>query len=60
LVPDQGDRNGLSALARSILDILIDVASFITVPRAHVKERRCPPSAIWGSARPSRSGSGIG
>jgi len=35
----------LAMLTRSILDILIDMASFITVPEAHVQERRVLPTA---------------
>jgi hypothetical protein len=34
----------LAMLTRSILDILVDIASFITVPEAHVQERRVPPT----------------
>jgi hypothetical protein len=32
-------------LTRSILDILIDMASFIAVPETHVQERRVTPTA---------------
>jgi hypothetical protein len=35
----------LAMLTRSILDILIDMASFIAVPEAHVQERRVLPTA---------------
>ncbi len=35
----------LAMLTRSILDILVDLASFITVPEAHVQERRVTPTA---------------
>jgi hypothetical protein len=35
----------LAMLTRSILDILVDLASFITVPEAHVQERRVAPTA---------------
>jgi hypothetical protein len=35
----------LAMLTRSILDILIDLSSFITVPEAHVQERRVTPTA---------------
>lgn len=35
----------LAMLTRSILDVLIDLASFITVPEAHVQERRVAPTA---------------
>ncbi len=35
----------LAMLTRSILDILIDMASFIAVPEAHVQERRVAPTA---------------
>jgi hypothetical protein len=35
----------LAILTRSILDILIDMASFITVPEAHVQEQRVVPTA---------------
>ena len=35
----------LAMLTRSILDILIDMASFITVPEVHVQERRVVPTA---------------
>ncbi len=34
----------LAMLTRSILDILVDIASFITVPEAHVQERRVAPT----------------
>ncbi len=34
----------LAMLTRSILDILIDLASFIAVPEAHVQERRVSPT----------------
>jgi hypothetical protein len=34
----------LAILSRSILEILIDLASFITVPEAHVLERRVGPT----------------
>ena len=34
----------LAMLTRSILDILIDLASFITVPEVHVQERRVAPT----------------
>jgi hypothetical protein len=34
----------LAMLTRSILDILIDMASFIAVPEAHVQERRVAPT----------------
>ena len=34
----------LAMLTRSILDILIDMASFISVPEAHVQERRVAPT----------------
>jgi hypothetical protein len=34
----------LAILSRSILDILIDIASFIAVPEAHVQERRVAPT----------------
>jgi hypothetical protein len=39
------DNKELAMLTRSILDILIDMASFITVPEAHVQERRVFPTA---------------
>jgi len=39
------DAKELAMLTRSILDILIDLASFITVPEAHVQERRVAPTA---------------
>jgi hypothetical protein len=35
----------LAMLTRSILDILLDMGSFITVPAAHVQERRVLPTA---------------
>ena len=35
----------LAMLTRSILDILVDMASFITVPEAHVQEKRVAPTA---------------
>jgi len=35
----------LAILTRSILDILVDLASFIAVPESHVQERRAPASA---------------
>jgi hypothetical protein len=35
----------LAMLTRSILDILIDLSSFITVPETHVQERRVAPTA---------------
>jgi hypothetical protein len=35
----------LAMLTRSILDILIDMSSFITVPEAHVQEKRVLPTA---------------
>jgi hypothetical protein len=35
----------LAMLTRSILDILIDMGSFIAVPDAHVQERRVAPTA---------------
>ena len=35
----------LAMLTRSILDILVDMASFITVPEAHVQEKRVLPTA---------------
>ena len=35
----------LAMLTRSILDILIDMGSFIAVPEAHVQERRVAPTA---------------
>jgi hypothetical protein len=35
----------LAMLTRSILDILIDLASFISVPEAHVQEQRVAPTA---------------
>jgi hypothetical protein len=34
----------LAILTRSILEILIDLSSFITVPEAHVRERRVGPT----------------
>jgi hypothetical protein len=34
----------LAMLTRSILDILVDIASFIAVPEAHVQERRVTPT----------------
>ena len=39
------DDKELAMLTRSILDILIDLSSFITVPEAHVQERRVGPTA---------------
>jgi len=39
------DDKELAMLTRSILDILVDLASFITVPEAHVQERRVAPTA---------------
>lgn len=39
------DNKELAMLTRSILDILIDLSSFITVPEAHVQERRVAPTA---------------
>jgi hypothetical protein len=38
------DDKELAMLTRSILDILIDMASFIAVPEAHVQERRVAPT----------------
>jgi len=38
------DNKELAMLTRSILDILIDMASFIAVPEAHVQERRVAPT----------------
>jgi hypothetical protein len=34
----------LAILSRSILEILIDLASFVTVPEAHVREHRVGPT----------------
>jgi hypothetical protein len=47
----------LAILSRSILEILIDLASFISVPEAHVLERRVGPThedegGAEGSIRP--------
>jgi hypothetical protein len=39
------DDKELAMLTRSILDILLDMGSFITVPEAHVQERRVAPTA---------------
>ncbi|HSB70999.1 MAG TPA: hypothetical protein VLT62_16855 [Candidatus Methylomirabilis sp.] len=39
------DDKELAMLTRSILDILIDLSSFIAVPEAHVQERRVAPTA---------------
>ena len=39
------DNKELAMLTRSILDILIDLSSFIAVPEAHVEERRVGPTA---------------
>jgi hypothetical protein len=39
------DDKELAMLTRSILDILIDLSSFITVPETHVQERRVAPTA---------------
>jgi hypothetical protein len=39
------DAKELAMLTRSILDILVDLSSFITVPEAHVQERRVAPTA---------------
>jgi hypothetical protein len=39
------DDKELAMLTRSILDILIDMASFISVPETHVQERRVAPTA---------------
>ena len=39
------DDKELAMLTRSILDILIDLSSFITVPETHVKEQRVAPTA---------------
>jgi hypothetical protein len=35
----------VAILSRSILDILVDLSSFITVPEAHVADRRVAPTA---------------
>jgi hypothetical protein len=35
----------LAILTRSVLDILVDLASFIAVPETHVRERRVTPTA---------------
>ena len=47
----------LALLSRSILEILIDLASFISVPEAHVRERRVGPTqedegGVEGPIRP--------
>ena len=34
----------LAILTRSILEILVDLSSFISVPEAHVRERRVGPT----------------
>ncbi|HSB77817.1 MAG TPA: hypothetical protein VLM91_03455 [Candidatus Methylomirabilis sp.] len=39
------DNKEVAMLTRSILDILIDLASFIEVPETHVRERRVTPTA---------------
>jgi hypothetical protein len=46
----------LAILSRSILEVLIDLASFISVPEAHVMERRVGPTyeAEAGAAGPIR------
>ena len=35
----------IAILSRSILEILVDLSSFITVPEAHVTDRRVSPIA---------------
>jgi hypothetical protein len=35
----------LAILSRSILEVLVDLSSFITVPEAHVADRRVGPTA---------------
>ena len=46
----------LAILSRSIFEILVDISSFISVPEAHVRERRVGPTQEDEEVPKGRSG----
>jgi hypothetical protein len=49
----------LAILSRSILEILIDLSSFISVPEVHVLEHRVRPNLHLGQSEPHAPGFGV-